>query len=46
LRWRSKAGAQQGEKTRGTTPAEFDRFVRGEIDKYKKLVKLAGIRLD
>jgi tripartite-type tricarboxylate transporter receptor subunit TctC len=34
----------QGEEARGTTPAEFDRFVRAEIEKYRKLVKLAGIR--
>ena len=36
----------QGEEARGTTPEEFDRFVRGEIEKYRKLVKLANIRLE
>ena len=29
-----------------TTPEEFTRFVQAEIEKYSKLVKLAGIRVE
>lgn len=38
--------ANQGEEPRGTSPAEFDKFVRAEIDKYKALVKRANIRVE
>src|SRR5262249_53519759 len=33
-----------GEEGIGSTPEEFTRFVRAEIDKYKTLVKVAGIK--
>lgn len=36
----------QGEEGRPCTPEEFTRFVRVEIDKYSKLVKLAGIKVE
>jgi len=36
----------QGEMPRSSTPDEFARFVRSEIDKYKKIVKLANIRVE
>jgi len=36
----------QGEEGRPSTPEEFNRFVRAEIEKYSKLVKLAGIRVE
>jgi tripartite-type tricarboxylate transporter receptor subunit TctC len=36
----------QGEEGRANTPEEFSRFVRAEIEKYRKVVKLAGIRVE
>jgi tripartite-type tricarboxylate transporter receptor subunit TctC len=36
----------QGEEGRGSTPEEFSRFVRSEIERYRKVVKLAGIRVE
>jgi tripartite-type tricarboxylate transporter receptor subunit TctC len=36
----------QGEEGRPSTPEEFTRFVRAEIEKYSKVVKLAGIRVE
>jgi tripartite-type tricarboxylate transporter receptor subunit TctC len=36
----------QGEEGRASTPEEFNRFVRAEIEKYSKVVKLAGIRVE
>ena len=36
----------QGEEGRPSTPEEFTRFVRAEIEKYKKVVKIAGIRIE
>jgi tripartite-type tricarboxylate transporter receptor subunit TctC len=38
--------ASQGEQARSSTPDEFAKFVRAEIDKYRKLVKLANIRVE
>ncbi len=36
----------QGEEGRSSTPEEFSRFVRTEIEKIRKIVKLAGIRVE
>ncbi len=37
---------QQGEEAKPSTPEEFHRFVRAEIEKYVKVVKLAGIKVE
>ena len=36
----------QGLDAASATPAEFDKLIRSEIDKWKKLVKAANIRVD
>ena len=36
----------QGEEGRPSTPEEFSRFVRDDIEKTRKIVKLAGIRVE
>ena len=36
----------QGEDGRGSSPEDFARFVRSEIEKYTKLVKQANIRIE
>jgi tripartite-type tricarboxylate transporter receptor subunit TctC len=36
----------QGEEGKGSTPEEFTGFVRTEIEKYRKIVKMAGIRVE
>jgi len=36
----------QGEEGKASTPDEFTRFVRAEIGKYSKVVKLAGIKVE
>jgi tripartite-type tricarboxylate transporter receptor subunit TctC len=36
----------QGEEGKGSTPEEFTGFVRAEIEKYRKVVKMAGIRVE
>lgn len=36
----------QGEEPRASSPEEFNRFVRAEIEKYRALVKRAGIRVE
>jgi tripartite-type tricarboxylate transporter receptor subunit TctC len=36
----------QGEEGRSSTPEEFTRFVRAEIEKISKIVKRAGIRVE
>lgn len=36
----------QGEEGKGSTPEEFDRFVREEVERYRKVVKLANIRVE
>ncbi len=36
----------QGEEGRSSTPEEFALFVRSEIERYSKLVKRAGIRVE
>lgn len=38
--------AKAGMEPSGTTPEQFDEFIRAEIDKWKKVVKVAGIRAD
>jgi tripartite-type tricarboxylate transporter receptor subunit TctC len=42
----AKQMASQGELPRSSTPDEFARFVRAEVDKYRKIVKLANIRIE
>lgn len=37
---------QEGATPLGSTPAEFDRFVRSEIAKWTKIIQQAGIKLD
>jgi len=41
-----KQFVNQGEEGRPSTPEEFTRFVRAEIEKTRKTVKLAGIRVE
>ena len=41
-----KAMANQGEQPLPSTPEEFTRFFRAEVEKYKKIVKLANIRVE
>jgi len=36
----------QGEEGRPSTPEEFTRFVRSEVERYRELVKRAGIRVE
>jgi tripartite-type tricarboxylate transporter receptor subunit TctC len=36
----------QGEEGKGSTPEQFTGFVRTEIEKYRKVVKMAGIRVE
>ncbi len=36
----------QGLDAAPSTPAAFDKLIRGEIDKWRKLVKAANIRVD
>ena len=38
--------AAQGLDPAGTTPAQFDKLIRNEIDRWRKLVKSAGIHVD
>jgi tripartite-type tricarboxylate transporter receptor subunit TctC len=38
--------ATQGLDPAGTTPAQFDKLIREEIDRWRKLVKAAGIHID
>jgi tripartite-type tricarboxylate transporter receptor subunit TctC len=33
-----------GLETRGTAPDELGKFVRGESEKFAKLIKLAGVK--
>jgi tripartite-type tricarboxylate transporter receptor subunit TctC len=42
----AKQMANQGEQGRSSTPDEFTTFVRAEVEKYRKLVKLANIRVE
>jgi tripartite-type tricarboxylate transporter receptor subunit TctC len=37
---------QQGATPVGSTPAEFESFVRAEVARWTKIIKQAGIRLD
>jgi tripartite-type tricarboxylate transporter receptor subunit TctC len=41
-----KQFVNQGEEGRPSTPEEFAQFVRTEMEKYTKLVKLAGIKIE
>ena len=42
----AKQMASQGEQGRSSTPEEFTRFFRAEVEKYRKIVKLANIRVE
>jgi tripartite-type tricarboxylate transporter receptor subunit TctC len=42
----AKQFANQGELVRTSTPEEFTQFCRAEIEKYRKIVKLANIRVE
>jgi tripartite-type tricarboxylate transporter receptor subunit TctC len=42
----AKQMANQGEQGRSSTPDEFAKFVRAEVEKYRRLVKLANIRVE
>ena len=37
---------KQGTETMSMTPAEFDAFLRAEIEKWTKVVKAANIKLE
>ena len=37
---------QQGMEPVGSTPAEFDALIKSEIDKWAKVVKLSGAKVD
>ncbi|KRB93487.1 Bug family tripartite tricarboxylate transporter substrate binding protein [Noviherbaspirillum sp. Root189] len=41
-----KTLAQQGGKTLGGTPAEFDAFIRSEKDRWEKVIRVANIRVE
>jgi tripartite-type tricarboxylate transporter receptor subunit TctC len=36
----------QGEEGRASSPEEFSKFVRAEIDKISRIVKQAGVRIE
>jgi tripartite-type tricarboxylate transporter receptor subunit TctC len=36
----------QGLDPAGTTPAQFDKLIRSEIDRWTRLVKTAGIKVE
>jgi tripartite-type tricarboxylate transporter receptor subunit TctC len=38
--------ASQGAEPRSTTPAELAIFMRDETERWKKVIKSAGIRID
>jgi tripartite-type tricarboxylate transporter receptor subunit TctC len=42
----AKQMSNQGEQGRTSTPDEFTRFFRAEVEKYRKIVKLANIRVE
>jgi tripartite-type tricarboxylate transporter receptor subunit TctC len=42
----AKSMASQGEQAHPSTPDEFAAFVRSEVEKYRKIVKLANIRVE
>ncbi|HJQ64595.1 MAG TPA: tripartite tricarboxylate transporter substrate-binding protein, partial [Burkholderiales bacterium] len=37
---------EQGATPVGSTPAEFERFVRDEVAKWTRIIREAGIKLD
>jgi tripartite-type tricarboxylate transporter receptor subunit TctC len=41
-----KLTLEQGATPVGNTPAQFDRFVRDEVDKWTRIIRQAGIRLE
>ena len=43
-RLRRRAGVRPGPV--GNSPEEFAAFVRAELDKYARIIKAAGIKLD
>jgi tripartite-type tricarboxylate transporter receptor subunit TctC len=38
--------AQQGAEINSSSPAEFREFIRAEIDKYAKIIKSSGVRIE
>jgi tripartite-type tricarboxylate transporter receptor subunit TctC len=42
----NEALTAQGFEAAGTTPEEFTKLIRSELEKYKKVVKTAGIKVD
>jgi tripartite-type tricarboxylate transporter receptor subunit TctC len=42
----AKQMSSQGEQGRSSTPEEFTRFFRAEVEKYRKIVKTANIRVE
>src|SRR5204862_535802 len=40
-----EAWAKQGAEPLVMTPAEFDKYVRGDIDKWAKVIQTAGIKV-
>jgi tripartite-type tricarboxylate transporter receptor subunit TctC len=42
----AKGMAAQGEQPRSSTPEAFSAFVRAEVEKYRKIVKVANIRVE
>ena len=41
-----KRFAEQGSDPSGTTPAEFKQFIAGELDKWARIVKLSGAKVE
>jgi tripartite-type tricarboxylate transporter receptor subunit TctC len=37
---------EQGAEPGGGTPEEFDRFIRSETTRFRKVIELAGIRAE
>ena len=40
-----EAWAKQGAEPMIMTPAEFDKYLRGDIDKWAKVIQTAGIKV-
>jgi tripartite-type tricarboxylate transporter receptor subunit TctC len=36
--------AADGSETVGSTPAEFERHIRNEVERFRKVIREAGIR--
>jgi tripartite-type tricarboxylate transporter receptor subunit TctC len=42
----SEALAAQGLESAGGAPAQFGALIKSEVEKYRKVVQAAGIRID